>query len=214
MFSFRCFEKVKFSEKGWRCIFSSESHRAVSPLGVKMPTPLPSSGSGWPPQGEPGEDDRGEEPARGGGEPGEGAEQAHAAADEGHEGGDGRAVQEGGRGQPQEARAGECFQRGARGSGLDWLASCSANCEPLPLHQEMDIESLEAANQSLQVDLKLAFKRIGDLQAAIEDEMESDDNDDLINRYAGVFLPFLFFFLQSPFVLLCQTCSSKFTHSF
>lgn len=47
----------------------------------------------------------------------------------------------------------------------------------------MDIESLEAANQSLQVDLKLAFKRIGDLQAAIEDEMESDDNEDLINRY-------------------------------
>uniref|UniRef100_A0AAV2JAS3 Non-specific serine/threonine protein kinase n=1 Tax=Knipowitschia caucasica TaxID=637954 RepID=A0AAV2JAS3_KNICA len=46
---------------------------------------------------------------------------------------------------------------------------------------EMDIESLEAANQSLQMDLKLAFKRIGDLQAAIEDEMESNDNDDLIN---------------------------------
>lgn len=53
------------------------------------------------------------------------------------------------------------------------------------IHQEMDIESLEAANQSLQVDLKLAFKRIGDLQAAIEDEMESDDNDDLINRYSA-----------------------------
>lgn len=49
--------------------------------------------------------------------------------------------------------------------------------------QEMDIESLEAANQSLQADLKLAFRRIGDLQAAIEDEMESDENDDLINRY-------------------------------
>uniref|UniRef100_A0A3B3RZY8 Myosin XVIIIAa n=1 Tax=Paramormyrops kingsleyae TaxID=1676925 RepID=A0A3B3RZY8_9TELE len=46
---------------------------------------------------------------------------------------------------------------------------------------EMDVESLEAANQSLQTDLKLAFKRIGDLQAALEDEMESDDNDDLIN---------------------------------
>lgn len=56
----------------------------------------------------------------------------------------------------------------------------------LPLiYQGMDIESLEAANQSLQVDLKLAFKRIGDLQAAIEDEMESDDNDDLINRYSA-----------------------------
>lgn len=48
--------------------------------------------------------------------------------------------------------------------------------------QEMDLESLEAANQSLQADLKLAFKRIGDLQAAIEDEMESDENEDLINR--------------------------------
>ncbi|KAM4628037.1 unconventional myosin-XVIIIa-like isoform 2-T2 [Polymixia lowei] len=46
---------------------------------------------------------------------------------------------------------------------------------------EMDIESLEAANQSLQADLKLAFKRIGDLQAAIEDDMESEDNEDLIN---------------------------------
>ncbi|XP_077578194.1 myosin-XVIIIa isoform X2 [Stigmatopora nigra] len=46
---------------------------------------------------------------------------------------------------------------------------------------DMDIECLEAANQSLQADLKLAFKRIGDLQAAIEDEMESDDNEDLIN---------------------------------
>uniref|UniRef100_A0A8D0GD31 Unconventional myosin-XVIIIa n=1 Tax=Sphenodon punctatus TaxID=8508 RepID=A0A8D0GD31_SPHPU len=46
---------------------------------------------------------------------------------------------------------------------------------------EMDLESLEAANQSLQSDLKLAFKRIGDLQAAMEDEMESDDNEDLIN---------------------------------
>ncbi|KAG8002367.1 Unconventional myosin-XVIIIa [Nibea albiflora] len=46
---------------------------------------------------------------------------------------------------------------------------------------EMDIESLEAANQSLQADLKLAIKWIGDLQAAIKDEMESDDNEDLIN---------------------------------
>ncbi|XP_051973117.1 unconventional myosin-XVIIIa isoform X3 [Xyrauchen texanus] len=45
----------------------------------------------------------------------------------------------------------------------------------------MDIESLEAANQSLQADLKLAFKRIGDLQAAMEDEMETDDDEDLIS---------------------------------
>uniref|UniRef100_A0A4W5L0K2 Myosin XVIIIAa n=1 Tax=Hucho hucho TaxID=62062 RepID=A0A4W5L0K2_9TELE len=48
---------------------------------------------------------------------------------------------------------------------------------------DMDIESLEAANQSLQLDLKLAFKRIGDLQAAIEDEMvDSEGEDDLINN--------------------------------
>ncbi|XP_004706968.1 unconventional myosin-XVIIIa isoform X5 [Echinops telfairi] len=46
---------------------------------------------------------------------------------------------------------------------------------------EMDLESLEAANQSLQADLKLAFKRIGDLQAAIEDEMESEEDEQLIN---------------------------------
>lgn len=58
----------------------------------------------------------------------------------------------------------------------------------------MDIESLEAANQSLQADLKLAFKRISDLQAAIEDEMESDDNEDMVKRYRNInFIPFCFF---------------------
>uniref|UniRef100_A0A4W5L0W6 Myosin XVIIIAa n=1 Tax=Hucho hucho TaxID=62062 RepID=A0A4W5L0W6_9TELE len=52
---------------------------------------------------------------------------------------------------------------------------------------DMDIESLEAANQSLQLDLKLAFKRIGDLQAAIEDEMvDSEGEDDLINNLQGM----------------------------
>lgn len=60
--------------------------------------------------------------------------------------------------------------------------SIAAYCSVFVVEQEMDIESLEAANQSLQADLKLAFKRIGDLQAAIEDDMESDDNDDLISR--------------------------------
>lgn len=58
----------------------------------------------------------------------------------------------------------------------------TAQAHPTLSPQEMDLESLEAANQSLQSDLKLAFKRIGDLQAAIEDEMESDSNEDLINR--------------------------------
>uniref|UniRef100_A0A8C7UCG6 Myosin XVIIIAa n=1 Tax=Oncorhynchus mykiss TaxID=8022 RepID=A0A8C7UCG6_ONCMY len=50
---------------------------------------------------------------------------------------------------------------------------------------EMYIERLEAANQSLQLDLKLAFKRIGDLQAAIEDEMVDSDGEDLINNLQG-----------------------------
>lgn len=53
--------------------------------------------------------------------------------------------------------------------------------------QQMDIESLEAANQSLQADMKLAFKRIGDLQAAMEDEMETEDDEDLISRYEDLF---------------------------
>ena len=73
----------------------------------------------------------------------------------------------------------------------------------------MDIESLEAANQSLQVDLKLAFKRIGDLQAAIEDDMESEDNDDLINRYPtdSKFLPKT---VQLPSLrLICNVCFAR-----
>lgn len=66
--------------------------------------------------------------------------------------------------------------------GWDRRVSLGYLAHPAPPLQEMDLESLEAANQSLQSDLKLAFKRIGDLQAAIEDEMESDSNEDLINR--------------------------------
>lgn len=58
-------------------------------------------------QGEHGEADGGEGPAGGRREPGEGAEQAAAAAAPRRQGGDGRAGQEGGGGQPQEARAGE-----------------------------------------------------------------------------------------------------------
>lgn len=69
------------------------------------------------------------------------------------------------------------------------MAYLTSPFTPPTTQQEMDIESLEAANQSLQADLKLAFKRIGDLQAAIEDEMESDDNEDLINRYCSPALP-------------------------
>ncbi|NXL46236.1 MY18A protein, partial [Podilymbus podiceps] len=70
-------------------------------------------------------------------------------------------------------------EQGAGGISWGYLA------HPTPSSQEMDLESLEAANQSLQSDLKLAFKRIGDLQAAIEDEMESDSNEDLINSFAS-----------------------------
>lgn len=53
---------------------------------------------------------------------------------------------------------------------------------------------MEAANQSLQADLKLAFKRIGDLQAAIEDDMESDGNEDLISRYSCLFFAWTYTF--------------------
>lgn len=69
--------------------------------------------------------------------------------------------------------------------GMSWFTGVWGDSHLLciMIHQEMDIESLEAANQSLQADLKLAFKRIGDLQAAIEDEMvDSDGDDDLVNK--------------------------------
>lgn len=76
----------------------------------------------------------------------------------------------------------ELVRHPRRGQAGGWGSSPGYLAHPAPSTQEMDLESLEAANQSLQSDLKLAFKRIGDLQAAIEDEMESDSNEDLINR--------------------------------
>lgn len=63
--------------------------------------------SGYPAEGEPGEDDRGTRPAHQQREPGERAEQAHAASDPGREGGDDRTVQKRSRSQPQKTRAGE-----------------------------------------------------------------------------------------------------------
>ncbi|XP_075918590.1 unconventional myosin-XVIIIa-like isoform X2 [Petromyzon marinus] len=47
---------------------------------------------------------------------------------------------------------------------------------------ELDMASLEAANQSLQSDLHASFQRISDLQAAMEDEMASDENDEAVDR--------------------------------
>ena len=42
----------------------------------------------------------------------------------------------------------------------------------------MKLEVLEADYEQSQTDLRLAFKRITDLQAVIEDEMESGDDSD------------------------------------
>uniref|UniRef100_UPI00358E40BE unconventional myosin-XVIIIa-like isoform X2 n=1 Tax=Myxine glutinosa TaxID=7769 RepID=UPI00358E40BE len=55
---------------------------------------------------------------------------------------------------------------------------------------ELDMASLEAANQSLQSDLRAAFQRIGDLQAAIEDEMASDENDEAVERVQELVVKF------------------------
>ena len=43
--------------------------------------------------------------------------------------------------------------------------------------QEVEIENLEEANERIQSDLKLAFKRIADLQGALEDNIGSDESD-------------------------------------
>jgi hypothetical protein len=43
--------------------------------------------------------------------------------------------------------------------------------------QEMRLESLDLDFEQSQSDLKLAFKRIADLQAALEEDMDSDDDD-------------------------------------
>ena len=42
----------------------------------------------------------------------------------------------------------------------------------------MKLEVLEADYEQSQTDLRLAFKRITDLQAVIEDEMESGEDSD------------------------------------
>ncbi len=39
------------------------------------------------------------------------------------------------------------------------------------------MEFLESSNEQTQSDLRLAFKRIADLQAIIEDELDSDVDD-------------------------------------
>ena len=47
----------------------------------------------------------------------------------------------------------------------------------------MKVESLEADFEQSQADLRLAFKRIADLQSVMEDEMDSDDLDSDLDRY-------------------------------
>ena len=44
------------------------------------------------------------------------------------------------------------------------------------------MESLECEFDQAQTDLKLAFKRIADLQAVIEDDMLSEDEDEDLDR--------------------------------
>ena len=48
------------------------------------------------------------------------------------------------------------------------------------------MESLETEYEQSQADLQLAFKRIADLQAAIEDDLDvgSDENSDDLDRYS------------------------------
>ena len=44
--------------------------------------------------------------------------------------------------------------------------------------QERKLEQMEAEHEQTQSDLHLAFKRIADLQAVIEDDIETNNSDD------------------------------------
>ena len=49
--------------------------------------------------------------------------------------------------------------------------------------QEVKVHSLESDYEQGQSDLRLAFKRIADLQAAMEDDMvDSDEEDDFLDE--------------------------------
>ncbi|XP_071946563.1 unconventional myosin-XVIIIa-like isoform X2 [Antedon mediterranea] len=61
---------------------------------------------------------------------------------------------------------------------------------------EVDVQNLEETNERLQSDLKLAFKRIKDLQSALEDDIGSDseldsdegsDDDSFLRRYSRTY---------------------------
>lgn len=54
---------------------------------------------------------------------------------------------------------------------------------PKIILQENKVAELESDFEQNQSDLKLAFKRIADLQAALEEGLESDD--DFTDRYVG-----------------------------
>ena len=59
-----------------------------------------------------------------------------------------------------------------RGVGVgSWLTSS------LVVVQEKKLESLEEEHEQTQSDLRLAFKRIHDLQSIIEDSVASDSDD-------------------------------------
>lgn len=63
------------------------------------------------------------------------------------------------------------------------------------LVQENELETLEVELAQSRADLKLAFKRIADLQAALEDELDSDEDSlNLDDRYVQ---HLLFLFLLS-----------------
>ena len=68
---------------------------------------------------------------------------------------------------------------------LNWLRVVLASVTVLSwLVQENELETLEVELAQSRADLKLAFKRIADLQAALEDELDSDEDSlNLDDRY-------------------------------
>ena len=55
------------------------------------------------------------------------------------------------------------------------MCVCVCLCVCL-VHQDRELEAMEAEVAQNRADLKLAFKRITDLQAALEEELDSDED--------------------------------------
>ena len=61
------------------------------------------------------------------------------------------------------------------------IQSNTIHYNTIQYNQERKVELLEGDYEQSQADLKLAFKRIADLQAVIEDDLQGDSDEDSVD---------------------------------